>query len=76
MRDEALYKELVETVNSGILINYTEVREFQEAYHSPLVPFFNKFFNGFLKANNQEQGMESYSYVVALLVNYFESNNS
>lgn len=75
MRDEVLYKELVETVNPGILKNYKEVREFQEAHNSPLVPFFNKFFNGFLKANNQDKGMESYSYVVALLVNYFESNN-
>ena len=73
-RDELLYDTLVATVNPGILKNYKETREFRDAHYSPLVPFFNKFFNGFLKANNQDKGMESYSYVVALLVNYFESN--
>jgi len=75
IRDEAQYETLVKTVNPGILKNYKETREFREAHHSPLVPFFNKFFNGFLKANNQDKGMKSYSYVVALLVNYFESNS-
>ena len=73
-RDEALYEQLVATVNPGILKNYKEVRDFWEAHQNPLEPFFKKFWNGFLKANNQDKGMESYSYVVALLVNYFENN--
>ncbi|MDU8886577.1 DUF3810 domain-containing protein [Yeosuana sp. MJ-SS3] len=75
MRDEALYEELVETVNPGILKNYKEVRDFWEAHQNPFEPFFKIFYNGFLKANNQDKGMESYSYVVALLVNYFENTN-
>lgn len=74
-RDEALYNEIVESVNPGILKNYKEVRDFWEHYQNPLEPLFKTTFNAFLKANNQEKGMESYSYVVALLVNYFESNS-
>ena len=31
--------------------------------------------HNFLKANNQADGMKSYSYVVALLVNYFENKS-
>ncbi|WP_282135460.1 DUF3810 domain-containing protein [Seonamhaeicola maritimus] len=73
-RDEALFEEIVETVNKGILENYKEVREFWEAHKNPIEPFFKLFYGGYLKANHQTKGMKSYSYVVALLVNYFEEN--
>lgn len=73
-RDELLYESLVKTVNTGILKNYEEVRLFWEAHENPFEPMFKLFYGNFLKANNQAKGMESYSYVVALLVNYFESN--
>ncbi|WP_111308381.1 DUF3810 domain-containing protein [Confluentibacter sediminis] len=71
-RDETLFNKLLETVNKGILNNFKEVREFMDAYENPLEPMFKIFYSNFLKANNQVKGMESYSYVVALLVNYFE----
>ncbi|TXG35090.1 DUF3810 domain-containing protein [Seonamhaeicola maritimus] len=73
-RDEALFEEIIETVNKGILKNYEEVREFWEAHENPIEPFFKLFYGGYLKANHQTKGMKSYSYVVALLVNYFEKN--
>lgn len=72
-RDEARYESMVKTVNTGILKNYEEVRIFWEAHENPTEPFFKLFYGNFLKANNQSKGMESYSYVVALLVNYFEN---
>lgn len=72
-RDEALFDEMVETVNKGVLKNYEEVRLFWEAHENPIEPFFKIFYSGYLKANNQSKGMKSYSYVVALLVNYFET---
>jgi hypothetical protein len=71
-RDEALFNTMAETVNKGILSNFEEVRNFMDAYDNPLEPLFKAFYSNFLKANNQVKGMESYSYVVALLVNYFE----
>ncbi|RED46076.1 DUF3810 domain-containing protein [Seonamhaeicola aphaedonensis] len=74
-RDEALFETTVETVNKGILKNYEEVRLFWEAHENPLEPFFKLFYNSYLKANNQSKGMESYSYVVALLVNYFKTKD-
>ncbi|MFD2727373.1 DUF3810 domain-containing protein [Hyunsoonleella rubra] len=75
-RDEAKYEEIVETVNEGILKNYKEVREFWESYENPTEPFFKMFYGNFLKANQQAKGMQSYNYVVALLVNYFEVNGN
>ncbi|GAA4269813.1 DUF3810 domain-containing protein [Hyunsoonleella aestuarii] len=74
MRDECLFEDLAADVNKGILKNYKETREFWEAHQNPLEPFFKIFYSNFLKANNQNKGMESYSYVVALLVNYIENH--
>jgi Protein of unknown function (DUF3810) len=71
-RDQHLFDGFLKTINPGILGNYKESREFWEAHDNPLEPVFKGFYSNFLKANNQSKGMESYSYVVALLVNYFE----
>ena len=72
-RDPELYDVAILTVNTGILKNYQDVREFWDAYENPIEPIFEKTFDNFLKANNQSAGMKSYSYVVALLVNYYEN---
>ncbi len=71
-RDPNLYNELVQTLNPGILKNYQEVRDFWDRYKNPTEPLFHKTYDTFLQANSQKDGMKSYSYVVALLVNYFE----
>ena len=72
-RDPELYNKTLSKVNVGILKNYQEVQTFWMAYKNPLEPIFEKTFDNFLKANNQAAGMKSYSYVVALLVNYYEN---
>lgn len=72
-RDECLFEDMVADVNKGILYNYEEVREFWEAHQNPIEPFFKSLYGNYLKANKQSKGMDSYSYVVALLVNYFET---
>lgn len=69
-RNPDLYAELVSTINPGILENYKEVRDFWDSYQNPMEPLFKETYNTYLQANNQE-GMKTYSYVVALLVNYF-----
>ncbi|MEP3836238.1 MAG: DUF3810 domain-containing protein [Algibacter sp.] len=69
-RDEALYESIIDSVNTGILKNYKEVRDFWEAHENPIEPYFKSFYGNFLKANRQSKGMQSYNYVVALIVNY------
>lgn len=71
-RDKAQADLLLKTINPGILENYKEVREFWARHTNPFEPIFQYSYNSFLKANNQSDGMKSYSYVVALLVNYFD----
>jgi len=71
-RDGELYESLIESVNKGIIKNYQESYEFWNSYQNPLEPLFKESYDTFLKANNQKQGIESYSYAVALFVSYFK----
>ena len=68
-------QNIIGMLNLGIIKNYREVNKFWEEHENPLEPFFKIFYGGYLKANNQPQGIESYNYVVALLVNYFEGEH-
>lgn len=72
--DEAVFNELYAKLNPGILKNYQEVADFWAAHENPLEPVFKSVFNSFLKANNQADGIQSYSKVVALLVNYHKKH--
>lgn len=75
-RDPDLTENLLETLNYGVKLNYLEVQEFWAAHKNPLEPVFISAYNTFLIANNQPKGMRSYSYVVALLVNYYEDSGA
>lgn len=62
-------------LNIGVLKNYDEVKKFWDAHQNPFEPFFKLFYSHYLKANNQPEGIQSYNYVVALLVNYYQGEN-
>jgi len=72
-RDKDMHKTLVATINKGILLNYKESYTFWNSYKNPLEPLFKILYGNYLKANNQDKGIESYSYAVALMVNYFKN---
>ncbi|PKA83785.1 uncharacterized protein DUF3810 [Ulvibacter sp. MAR_2010_11] len=71
-RDLEKYEETLTTINPGILESYKEMRDFWASYANPFETFSKLFWDQFLKANNQSNGIMSYSYMVALVVNYFE----
>ncbi|MHA7058031.1 DUF3810 domain-containing protein [Aquimarina sp. M1] len=73
LRDEQKALCLIEKLRPGIRKNYQEVLEFWMRYQNPLEPLFKSTYDSYLKANNQPDGMETYSYVVALLVNYYKN---
>lgn len=73
LRDEQKAICLSEELRPGIRKNFREVYEFWERYQNPLEPIFKDTYDSYLKANNQPDGMETYSYVSALLVNYFKT---
>ena len=43
-------------------------------FWNQLEPYLKKGYNSYLKANNQSKGIKSYSYVVDLLIAYFDKN--
>ena len=73
-REPEIYKTLIQTLNKGIRKNYDEVSAFWSSYENPLEPLFKTTYDAFLKTNNQAGGIKSYSYVVALYVNYFDKS--
>lgn len=73
-RNPEAFERKKEELNEGILKNYRQERIFWNLYENPMEPFFKATFNKFLIINNQRDGIKSYSYVVALIVNYYEAN--
>lgn len=75
-RDPALYKELYKTLNKGILKDFKDSSEFWNQYKNPLEPLIKKGYNAYLKSNKQAGGIDSYNYVVDLLINYYKDDIS
>ncbi len=75
-RDENLSRKLWVNVNKGIVRDYKESYEFWQNYKNPIEPIIKKGYSAYLKANKQEKGIESYNYVVNLLIYYFEAKKN
>ena len=75
-RDQPKAEALIEKINPGIIANYREVDNFWLKHQNPFEPIFKATYNRYLIVNNQSDGMKSYSYVVALLVNYFDNTRN
>ena len=73
-RDRELSKELWKTVNKGIRKDFNASYLFWQQYKNPFEPLVKKGYNAYLKANKQDKGVDSYNYVVDLLISYFESS--
>lgn len=71
-RDTELSKKLWKTVNKGIIKDYNSSYNFWQQYKNPFEPLVKKGYNAYLKANKQSKGVDSYNYVVDLLISYFE----
>jgi hypothetical protein len=72
-RDRKLSQELSNTLNKGVRKDFNESYLFWQAYKNPIEPLVKKGYNAYLKANKQDKGIASYSYVVDLFITYFES---
>lgn len=68
--DKKQYKELFNKLHIGIQRNIQQNRDFWDTYHNPLEPYFKKFYDLFLKANSQKEGIDSYNGMVGYLVRY------
>ena len=71
-RDSQISKELWKTVNKGVIKDFNHSYDFWQQYKNPFEPIVKKGYNAYLKANKQSSGIESYNYVVDLLISYFK----
>ncbi len=69
-RDKTTFEALKNNIHSGIMKDFGNREKQWAKFENPLEPNFKRVYGGFLKANQQTQGIESYNQVVALVVNY------
>ncbi|OSY89146.1 hypothetical protein WH52_00365 [Tenacibaculum holothuriorum] len=74
-RDKNLYKQLVKKAHKGIRKDLYNTHLFWKQFENPIEPYLKKGYNSYLKANNQTKGIDSYSYVVDLLIAYFKQKH-
>ena len=74
-QDELLYKTLLNDIHPGILKNFQESRDYRKKYQTPIQNGFHSFYDNFLKANQQKDGMDSYSKFVDLMINYYRTGS-
>lgn len=74
-RNPAVGKQLLSEINPGVLQNYKDSAEHWKQYETFVEDGFKVFYDNFLKANQQEDGLESYSKFLNLLVNYSKNNS-
>nr|WP_322623606.1 DUF3810 domain-containing protein [uncultured Flavobacterium sp.] len=70
--DEAKAKEIIKGVNKGIRKNFKESKDFNKKYESFIEDIFEYIYDHYLKANEQKDGLETYSKFTGLLVNYYK----
>lgn len=71
VNDRKAFETARASLRPGILLNYSELRAFWQQYEGIIEDVSQAAYNQYLKANNQPDGMQTYSYVVALLVNEY-----
>ncbi|WP_370529621.1 DUF3810 domain-containing protein [Flavobacterium rivulicola] len=72
MKNEKEFNRLKQQINPGILKNYQESEAFWKQYDTFIDKAFHTFYDQYLKSNQQEDGIDSYSKFVDLLVNYYK----
>ena len=70
MMQEGSSKPFADKINKGVLKNFKENEIFWNQYKTPINAFFEYFYDNFLKANQQKDGMEGYSKFVGLAIGY------
>ncbi|WP_428224973.1 DUF3810 domain-containing protein [Flavobacterium sp.] len=76
LQNEELAHSLLQTIHPGVLKNFKENRDFALKHTSVIDKFFEWFYDHFLKLNQQDDGIESYSKFLDLLVNYEFKNKT
>ncbi|UMB54672.1 DUF3810 domain-containing protein [Lutibacter sp. A64] len=72
-KDPTSFETLKPLINKGILKDIKQSQAFWESYQNRSEKYFKIFYDNFLKANKQKDGIEGYSKMVVLLINYHKN---
>lgn len=72
-KDPEKFDVLKIKLNKGILKDIRQSEDFWQSYQNWSEKYFKTFYDNFLKANKQIDGIKSYNKVVVLLVNYHKT---
>jgi hypothetical protein len=70
--DKEKAKEMAALISPGVKANFKESEAFNKEYESFVEHVFEFIYDKFLKLNKQEDGLETYSKFVGLMVNYYK----
>ena len=62
-------------LNIGVLKDMEQSQNFWRKHQNWSEKYFKIFYDSFLKANKQREGIKSYHKMVSLLINYYKTNN-
>ncbi len=71
--DPKMHKLYIKKLNNGVIKNIQQKNEYNLKYRNKFESFFKKNYDIFLKINNQKGGIKTYSLVVDLLINNYQS---
>ena len=71
--DPELHKVYIKYLNIGVIKNIQQKKDYNLKYQNKYESFFKKNYDIFLKTNNQKAGRKTYSLVVDLLINNYQS---
>ena len=71
--DQEIHKLYIKDLNVGVIKNIQQKNEYYLKYQNKYESFFKKNYDFFLKINNQKAGIKTYSLVVDLLINNYQS---
>jgi hypothetical protein len=63
----------IKELNTGVIKNIQDKNKYYLKYKNKYKDFFKKNYDAFLKSNNQKAGIKTYSLVVDLLINEYQS---
>lgn len=72
VRNPKVLEQLLKTIHPGILKNFKESKQFWQSHETFIETGFKVFYDNYLKINQQEDGLDSYSKFVDLMVNYYD----
>jgi hypothetical protein len=72
-KNKATFEQLKKKINIGVLRNFQESEAFWKQYDTIIDQGFHVFYDQYLKANQQNEGIDSYSKFVDLLINYYRN---